>query len=62
MWIMCGIALGAFYSTGDPQGRQRKTAGNICTYTSCKLLRWVDFQGFSTENALLYYYYSHKNH
>jgi len=62
MWIMCGVAPDAFCSTIDPQGRQRKTAGNMCACASCKPLRYVDFQVFSTENALLYYYYSHKNH
>ena len=59
---MCGLAPGAFYSTVDPQGKQRKTAGNTRACASCKPLRYVDFPVFSTENELLYYYYSHKNH
>ena len=62
MWIMCGLALDDFYSTLGPQGSQRKSAGKTRAYASCKPLRSVDFQGFSTENTLLYYYYSHKNH
>ena len=62
MWIMCALALDGFYSTVHPQGRQRKTAGNTRTYASCNRLQYLDLCGFSTENALLYYYYSHKNH
>jgi hypothetical protein len=62
MWIMCWLAGGVFCSTIDPQGRQRKAAGNKGACASRKPLRCVDFPLFSTENTLLYYYYSHKNH
>jgi hypothetical protein len=61
MWIICGVAGGGIRSTVDPQGSQRKNAGNTRVCPLRKLLQQVDFQGFSTENALLYYYYSYKN-
>jgi hypothetical protein len=59
---MCGIAAGEIRSTATPQGSQRKTPGNARGYALRKALQPVAFLCFSTENALLYSNYSHKNH
>ena len=60
MWIMCAVAVAAFYSTAITQGKQRMVAACTRACRSRKLLATIAFPWFSTENTLLYNYYNLK--